>query len=217
MNDITNTLLGMTTGISFALYTCDPYDKMVCDAIAKYFHKKKNNYTLSIDEFYDVFNKNEEILSVIDSINDKFDNDETIQINTIIFIYSLIESYPNLKTIQLFISNEPFQRITPNEDGTDSYNFYLDVSNCVMNLCDFFDIQGVEIFNKTLIKKGYISNNYLERQSYIHIPWVNLIDVIEESFDIMGTDPSGLIEPISEFFGTPEETIVTLVTDYLMY
>lgn len=218
MNDLTQALLGMTTGICFKLYPCDPYDKIICDAIQKHYKTNSKTFTISIDDLREIFDESKEISDIIDYISNQFDNEETIQINTIIFIESLLETYPNLKTMSLRISDESFQRITPNDgEESDSYNFYLDVESCVFSLGDFFDRTGIEIVNKELIKNGYLNNNYLERQSYIHISWEKLSEVLINAFAIMNVDSDGFISSVSEFFGTPEETTITLITDYTIY
>jgi hypothetical protein len=224
--DFSEICLTLTTGIAYVLYPADIYDKILYDAMKAYnrVHRKKD-YSYTIQEFLDIIGKDKRIVSLISEIEDPKNEDTVIQLNTIIFLYSILDTYPNLKKISFEISDEEYERITKDEIGNkeDVFNFQIFITDVVFDASMFFTREMMDIINKELIKSGKLSNSYLSRSSYVELKWRDLSDVLS----VIGVDKidpqdaeyySQFVASLSAFFGEKaEETNVLYITDYTTY
>ena len=121
-----------------------------------------------------------DITSVINKIEFAENEDELIQINSIIFLYSILDTYPNLKKLSFIFSNDDFDRITKDEIGNkeDIFNFQISITDIVFDASTFFTKELIEIANKELIKAGKLSNSYLNRSAYTRLKWKDVVSIL---------------------------------------
>lgn len=224
--DFSEICLNLTTGLTYILYPYDEHDNMLCKAMKSYNKiSKKNNYSYTIQEFHTVLGMSPEIISTIKDLEISENEDELIQINSIIFLYSILDTYPNLKKINFMFSEEEFDRITKDEIGNkeDVFNFQIFITDVVFDASMFLSREMIEIVNKELIKAGKISNSYLNRSSYVNLKWKDLSEI----FALIGQDKidgqdaeyyAQFVASLTSFFGEKaDETNVLYITDYLAY
>ena len=92
--DFTSTYLGITTGIKFKLYISDYYDNLIYKSLIEKYGDK-NSYQVTVDELYDAFYDYPEIRDILKVLEKDYDDDEIVEINTIVFIASILETYQN--------------------------------------------------------------------------------------------------------------------------
>lgn len=225
--DFSEVCVTITTSLIYPLYTCDAVDSLFISAMNMYNRiSGKTDYTYKVKEISTVMGMSPKIISMINEIENEEDKDAMIQINTVIFLYSMLETYPNLQEIRFIVSNEKFERITKNEmkDDEEVFNFQIYVTNAVFDAQSFFSKEMIETMNKELIKIGKLSNSYINRSGYIHIKWSELCKI----FSIIGTQDieakdleyySHFIAYLSAFFGedNPYGTDILYITDYIDY
>lgn len=224
--DFSEICLTLTTGLTYILYPKDRYDKMLCSAMQM--HNRisgKKDYSYTIQEFHTVIGMNKDIISMINDLELPENEDKVIQINSIIFLYSILDTYPNLKKINFEFSNDDFDRITKDEIGNkeDIFNFQIYITDIVFDASTFFSKEMIEIVNKELIKAGKLSNSYLNRSAYVRLKWKDLSDI----FAIIGADKidgqdaeyyAQFVASLTSFFGEKaDETNVLYITDYITY
>jgi len=224
--DFSEICLTLTTGLMYVLYPKDKYDKMVCNAMQLYNRVRgKKDYVYTIQEFHTVIGMNPEIISMISELENIEDENATIQLNSVIFLYSILDTYPNLKKLSFAFSDDDYERITQDEIGNkeDVFNFQIYITDIVFDASTFFSREMMEIVNKELIKAGKMSNSYLNRSAYVYLKWKDLSEI----FAIIGADKidgqdaeyyAQFVASLTTFFGEKaEETNVLYITDYLVY
>ena len=224
--DFSEICLTLTTRLTYILYPKDKYDKMLCSAMQMYNRiSGKKDYTYTIQEFHTVIGMNKDIISMINELEQPEDEDAIIQINSIIFLYSILDTYPNLKKINFEFSNDDFERITKDEIGNkeDVFNFQIFITDIVFDASTFFSKEMIEIVNKELIKAGKLSNSYLNRSAYVRLKWKDLSEI----FVVIGADKidgqdaeyyAQFVASLTSFFGEKaDETNVLYITDYITY
>ena len=224
--DFSEICLTMTTGLTYILYPKDHHDNMLYNAM-KLYNKisGKRDYTYTIQEFHTVIGMNPDIIAMINEIEQLEDEDVMIQINSVIFLYSILDTYPNLKKISFEFSEDEFERITKDEIGNkeDVFNFQIYITDIVFDASTFFSREMIEIVNKELIKAGKLSNSYLGRSAYIYLKWKDLSEI----FALVGSDKidgqdveyyAQFVASLTSFFGEKaDETNILYITDYIMY
>lgn len=227
MMDFSEICLTLTTGLTYILYPKDRHDRMLVSAMNAYNRiSGKTDFSYTIQEFHTVIGMNREIISMINEIENTEDDDAVIQINSIIFLYSILDTYPNLKKLSFEFSNKDFDRITKDEIGNkeDVFNFQIFITDIVFDAGTFFSKELTEIVNKELIKLGKLSNSYLNRSAYIRLKWKDMKDV----FANIGADKldaqeaeywAQFVAQLTSFFGEDraDDTNVLYITDYIIY
>ncbi|MBR4589574.1 MAG: hypothetical protein IKO36_02830 [Bacteroidaceae bacterium] len=226
MVDFYDLCLTLTTGLKYVLYVKDEYDKMLFNAMQTYNKiSGKKDYTYTIQEFHNVLSLNNDIVNIIKEIEELSNDDESIQLNSVIFLYTILDTYPNLKKLTFEFSNDDFDRITKDEIGNkeDVFNFQIGITDIVFDASTFFSREMVELINKELIKVGKLSNSYLGRSSYIYLKWKELSDIfaIIGATKVDGQDMeyyAQFVASLTSFFGeNADETNVLYITDYTIY
>lgn len=225
--DFSESCLAITTGLTYTLYYKDQHDKMLICAMNTY-NKMfgKQDYSYNIQEFTTMIGMSKDITSVINKIEFAENEDELIQINSIIFLYSILDTYPNLKKLSFIFSNDDFDRITKDEIGNkeDIFNFQISITDIVFDASTFFTKELIEIANKELIKAGKLSNSYLNRSAYTRLKWKDVVSILSNiGADKLNTQEieywAQFVAQLSVFFGenSEEMTNVLYITDYIMY
>lgn len=219
--DYSELILSLTTGLTYTLYKKDKYDKILISAMNRFNSLiNKNVYVYTLQEFQTLLGMSKPITTMLKKLEK--DKDFEIDANSIIFLYSILDTYPNLRKISFEVSENNFERLV--NDGTELFSFQMSITDILFDASSFFSKSLVETINKELIKLGKLSNSYLNRSSYVYLKWKDLFLIFAniraaniDSFD--NQYYSYFIDSLTTFLGDGNENDINVlyITDYIQY
>lgn len=107
--------------------------------------------------------------------------EEQIQtMNSIVFLYTVVETFSNLKFISINVLNDlSFNRVTIDENGIEVPFYNYNILNATINLPEFFNLDELKILNSIFYKCNILDYN----NTFINIKSKSFYETVLEYFE----------------------------------
>jgi len=212
--------LTIPTNISFTLYKYDYIDSIISSRILKECKKvstgRKGVYKISVDGFKQAILSSRRLRAELEKSKELFDAPGTIKINSLFFLWNIIEALPNLKWLTFKISDDKnYSRLFEVQDKQ-ILTFQYTIEEGLIYLPDILGREDLDTFNKQIINIGIMENKYFDRRGYFWMKASSFFDLIatleDKGIDIM----TKVIHSIDPKIDDDDPTLL-VITDYTNY
>ena len=212
--------LGIPTTISFTLYRYDYIDSLIISRVLKecknHSTDVKGTYKISIEGFKRAVETSPRLQKEVDRAKHSVIPTPTLKVNSIFFLWHIMEALNNLKWLIFKISEEKeYSRILEVQDK-EILTFQYSITEGVFNLTEILNREELDEFNKEVISLGLMENKYFDRVSYFWMRAANFFDIIS-SFEKRGSNISMKIFQSVDPKIDEDDPNLLIVTDYTSY
>ncbi len=215
--------------INVTLFKNNYYDKKILSLVKQrsmYFREdSKNTMTVSTFDIKNIID--EHLNDTIQELKTATPIEFTKKINSVYFLYELIENYVNLRYFTINISDDKNCSRLVWPGGADSnpvINFDFKVVHSVLDFPNHLDSNDLKILNEFLRDIGIVNNDkFREGPPYLHISAMQFLENINTFIALLGEDSerlnyySPIIDIINELVNPKiqqDNPTCLLITDY---
>ncbi len=212
--------LTIPTNISFTLYKYDYIDSVIISRIFKECKKistgKKGVYKISVNGFKQAILSSARLRKELEKSKDFATVQETFKVNSLFFLWNIIEALSNLQWLTFKISEDKnYTRIYEVQDKK-ILTFQYIIEEGVIRLPSLLNREDLDTFNKQVISIGIMENKFFDRRGYFWMRASSFFDLIssleDKGVDIM-TKIIHSIDPKIE----DDDPLLMVITDYTHY
>lgn len=215
---IKNLQLDLPVHISFVLYRYDYIDNIIITRALKHcknLSESKDMITVDVDDFKNCLLHSTRLSKEIQRVSEI--GLPEMGSNSIHFIWNILLKLKNLNLISFTISNnKEYTRLVSYHEKL-YLNFNYTIIEGVLDLTKMFNGEELDAINKFLIKNGYLSNNYLDRQPFFYIGFNEFLDVIADSSGLNDSTFSEIILSLTDVKLEESDPVILVKTDYMIY
>ena len=212
--------LTIPTNISFTLYRYDYVDSILLSRLRKDCKNhptgQKGIYRVSVEGFRRATETSARLKKEIEKAKLAVIPTPNLKVNSIFFLWNIIEALPNLKWLTFKISEDKnYSRIMEVQDK-EILTFHYTIEEGIFNLTEILNRDELDIFNKELINFGLMENKYFDRSGYFRMRAANFFD-IATSFEKRGETIAGKIFQAIDPKIDEDDPLLLVITDYTSY
>ncbi len=212
--------LTIPTNISFTLYRYDYMDSIIISRVLKECKNiptgRKGLYKISVDGFKGAIKSSKRLTKELEKLRAMVRPAHLERINTLFFLWIIIEALPNLKWLTFKISDDKsYTRIMEVQDR-EILTFHYTIEEGVVKLSDLLSREQMDELNKEIISLGLMENKYFDRSGYFWMrasQFFDLIASLEKRGVSVMTEVLGSIDPKID----DDDPALLIVTDYTNY